>query len=115
MDFFTVFLATYFIGGGDTKDLTPEALKELHKVNVTEGWRVMFWSELVPAIAFLVLLFSVPHSPRWLMIKGRVDEAKSVLLRVASSDQEAEAELSEISDSLSKNPLPIWQYCLLRV
>ena len=104
--FFTVFLATYFIGGGDTKDLTPEALKELHKVNVTEGWRVMFWSELVPAIAFLVLLFSVPHSPRWLMIKGRVDEAKSVLLRVASSDQEAEAELSEISDSLSKNPSP---------
>ena len=50
--FFTVFLATYFIGGGDTKDLTPEALKELHKVNVTEGWRVMFWSELVPPLPF---------------------------------------------------------------
>ena len=104
--FFVVFLATYFIGGGDTQGLTPEALEELHKHNVSEGWRVMFWSELVPAVAFLALLFSVPHSPRWLMIKGRIEEAKSVLSRIASSDKEAQAELSEISESLSKDPSP---------
>jgi SP family xylose:H+ symportor-like MFS transporter len=104
--FFTVFLATYFIGGGDTKGLTPDALEELRAYNVSQGWRVMFWSELVPAVAFLVLLFTVPHSPRWLMIKGRIEEAKSVLSRIASSEKEAQAELSEISKSLSKDPSP---------
>ena len=104
--FFTVFLATYFIGGGDTQGLTPDALEELRAYNVSQGWRVMFWSELVPAVAFLVLLFTVPHSPRWLMIKGRIEEAKSVLSRIASSEKEAQAELSEISESLSKDPSP---------
>ena len=40
--FFIVFLTTYFIGNG----LTEEQ-------NVNVGWRYMFWSELVPALAFL--------------------------------------------------------------
>lgn len=35
------------------------------------GWRYMFWAELVPAIAFLVLMFFVPESPRFLVKKGQ--------------------------------------------
>ncbi len=62
--FFVVFLATYFIGGGDTHNMSPEILEQLHEHNVTQGWRVMFWSELLPAVAFFILLFTVPHSPR---------------------------------------------------
>jgi len=104
--FFTVFLATYFIGGGDTHGVSPEAIEEIHEHNVNQGWRVMFLSELLPAIAFLVLLFTVPHSPRWLMLKGRIEEAKSVLAGITSSEQEAAAELSDIERSLSNNPSP---------
>jgi SP family xylose:H+ symportor-like MFS transporter len=102
--FFVVFLATYFIGGGDTKSMAPEALEQLHEHNVEQGWRVMFWSELLPAVAFLLLLFTVPHSPRWLMLKGRTEEAKAVLARITSSEQEATAELAEIQASLANNP-----------
>ena len=97
--FFVVFLATYFIGGGDTATLSKEALKEIHDYNVTQGWRIMFWSELVPALAFLVLLFFVPHSPRWLMMKGRIDEAREVLLKTSGGD--VETEIGEIQKSLS--------------
>lgn len=104
--FFVVFLATYFIGGGDTKSMAPEALEQLHEHNVEQGWRVMFWSELLPAVAFLLLLFTVPHSPRWLMLKGRTEEAKAVLARITSSEQEATAELAEIQASLANNPSP---------
>jgi SP family xylose:H+ symportor-like MFS transporter len=104
--FFIVFLATYFIGGGDTQAMSPEVLEELHKHNVNQGWRIMFWSELLPAGAFFLLLFTVPHSPRWLVLKGRTEEAKAVLARITSSEQEAAAELAEIQASLNNSPAP---------
>ena len=44
--FFVVFLATYYIGEGNT----PEE-------NIESGWRWMFWSELIPCSLFLVLTF----------------------------------------------------------
>ncbi|MDD4603969.1 MAG: D-xylose transporter XylE [Bacteroidales bacterium] len=43
------------------------------------GWRWMFFSETIPGILFLVLLFFVPESPRWLMIKKREEKAIAVL------------------------------------
>ena len=57
--FFVVFLATYFIGSN---------LSEAE--NITFGWKYMFWSELIPSCLFLILLFFVPKSPRWLALKG---------------------------------------------
>ncbi len=41
------------------------------------AWRWMLGTEAVPALAFLVLMFPVPESPRWLIVRrGRVDEAR---------------------------------------
>ena len=104
--FFVVFLATYFIGGGDTQNMTPEALEQLHEHNVNRGWRIMLWSELLPALAFLALLFTVPHSPRWLISQGRTKEAKSVLAQITSSEQEAASEFADIEASLANSPAP---------
>ena len=42
------------------------------------GWRWMFGAELVPALAFLVLMFFVPESPRWLMKAGKPERANKV-------------------------------------
>ncbi|MDB2649299.1 sugar porter family MFS transporter [Porticoccaceae bacterium] len=102
--FFAVFLATYFIGGGDTHGMNAIMINEVHEHNVNQGWRIMFWSELLPAIAFLLLLFTVPHSPRWLMIKNRPDDAKAVLDKITNTKQESASELSEIAKSLSNKP-----------
>jgi len=101
--FFSVFLATYLIGGGDSTRLSPEELELIHQYNVNRGWRVMFWSELIPAVSFFILLFFVPNSPRWLLMKGRDLEAKLVLLKVTSSFEEAEKEFQEIKDSLAND------------
>jgi SP family xylose:H+ symportor-like MFS transporter len=98
---FVVFLATYLIGGGDTVGVSSEAVEEIHAHNVDRGWRLMFWSELLPALAFFLLLFLVPHSPRWLMLKGRNEEAKQVLLSITSSESEADSQLDDITASLS--------------
>ncbi len=43
------------------------------------GWRWMFLSEAVPALLFFFLLFGVPESPRWLVLKSRLSEAKQIL------------------------------------
>jgi len=88
--FFVVFLTTYVIGS----ELTEQN-------NIDFGWRYMFWSELIPATIFFVLLFMVPQSPRWLMIKGREDEALNVLTRIHGQEM-ADREFKEIKDSIQQ-------------
>lgn len=99
--FFIVFLVTYFLGGGNSSEESKEVLEQLHHHNVTKGWRSMFWSELLPAAAFFILLFSVPHSPRWLMIKQRKNDAKKVLFRIIKNEKETEEEIQQIQLSLA--------------
>ncbi len=101
--FFIVFLATYFIGGGNAAMLSPDEIEAVHAYNVEKGWRIMFWSEMIPAVAFFILLFFIPNSPRWLIMKGRDEAAKKVLQKVTSSLAEAEQEFAEIKNSVAKD------------
>jgi len=59
------------------------------------AWRWMFWAELVPAVAFFVLAFAIPESPRWLALKGRAEAARRVFARVGG-EAYAEDELRQI-------------------
>ncbi|MEP7107712.1 MAG: sugar porter family MFS transporter [Ferruginibacter sp.] len=68
--------------------------------NVSTGWRWMFGSGLFPSSIFLVLLFFVPESPRWLAQKERFDEAKEILTKVNGSVK-ADHELAEIKEALN--------------
>ena len=49
-------------------------------------WRLMLGMETVPAIAFLLLLFSVPESPRWLIMSGGSQEKARETLRIVDPD-----------------------------
>jgi len=51
-----------------------------------------------PAILFLILLYAIPRSSRWLVTQRRIDEAREVLRLMGSPD--SEAELKEIIDSI---------------
>jgi len=64
------------------------------------AWRWMFGVEALPAFAFYFLLFPTPRSPRWLMTKGLVDEARLVLRKLGRSGGEVESEISDIRESL---------------
>lgn len=90
--FFVVFLATYYIG----KDLTVEE-------NIAFGWRQMFWSELIPSLLFLILLFFVPKSPRWLALRGNDDEALMVLKKINEDEKDALKEINLIKKSLNED------------
>jgi len=76
--------------------------------NVLYGWRWMFGSESLPALALLLLLFFVPESPRWLTEKGRIDKARHILTRV-DGPVHAERELGEIQAALAQEPAALKQ------
>jgi sugar porter (SP) family MFS transporter len=63
-------------------------------------WRWMFGVEAFPAAAFFGLLFLTPQSPRWLVARGRADEAGAVLARMGSDPAAVDAEVREIRRSL---------------
>jgi SP family arabinose:H+ symporter-like MFS transporter len=53
--------------------------------NASAGWRWMLAMEAVPALLFIVLLFTVPESPRWLATHNREAEARDVLARIGGT------------------------------
>lgn len=50
--------------------------------DIDMGWRLMLGSGTLPALLFLIALFFVPESPRWLASKNRNDEAMKILQKV---------------------------------
>jgi MFS transporter, SP family, arabinose:H+ symporter len=68
--------------------------------NVDLGWRYMLGSGVIPAFLFLVLLFLVPESPRWLVKKKRYDEAFDTLEKVNGREIASEV-MNEIKAALT--------------
>jgi sugar porter (SP) family MFS transporter len=67
-------------------------------------WRWMFLFGVIPAVVFLILLFFIQRSPRWLVKTGRIDEAREALVRV-NNQSDPEALIKEIKDSLDSEVL----------
>jgi len=68
---------------------------------VDEVWRGMFGAESLPALVFLLLLSTVPESPRWLTKQGRGQQALDILTRVVGHD-EAAREMAEIRKAIAQ-------------
>ena len=64
------------------------------------NWRWMFSSQTIPALLFFAGLFFVPESPRWLIQKKRVTEARAILTKIGGSDY-ASAEVEGIKKSFT--------------
>jgi MFS transporter, SP family, arabinose:H+ symporter len=61
-------------------------------------WRWMLGVSGIPALFFFIMLFTIPRSPRWLVQKSKVDEARSVLYAIG--EENVEAELQDIIASI---------------
>lgn len=70
-----------------------------------EAWRWMFWIELVPATIFLIALIFIPESPRYLVTRGKSDQARGVLNRLFG-DEGAARKVREIETSISNDHAP---------
>ncbi|KAF7142562.1 hypothetical protein RHSIM_Rhsim05G0075200 [Rhododendron simsii] len=63
------------------------------------GWRVMIGLGVVPPIFLALGVLTMPESPRWLVLQGRLGEAKRVLDKTSDSKEEAQLRLAEIKEA----------------
>jgi SP family xylose:H+ symportor-like MFS transporter len=73
------------------------------------GWRWMFASETIPAILFLILLFFVPETPRFLVMKNRESDALELLNKLDPKSK-AQLILEEIKETLKVKDAPWLSY-----
>ncbi|MEE4192784.1 MAG: sugar porter family MFS transporter [Halieaceae bacterium] len=68
------------------------------------NWRWMLGVEALPALLYFLCLLQIPESPRWLVMKGRDDEAVAIMRRVSGPDAAA-AELAMVRESVRADAL----------
>jgi SP family sugar:H+ symporter-like MFS transporter len=90
---FTAFLSNYVLVKLASASTEPLWLGQA-------AWRWMFWMQAFPSLLFLLLLLAIPESPRYLVVKGRREDALAVLTKLYGP-REAQAKLTEISASLA--------------
>ncbi|MDQ2720903.1 MAG: D-xylose transporter XylE [Bacteroidota bacterium] len=76
---------------------------------LTEGWRWMFFSGVIPAGIFFILLFFVPETPRYLVMKGQDEKALMVLKKI-SGNENASKILQEIKSTTHERNVPWLSY-----
>ena len=90
--FFAAFLSNYLFN----KYNTPES-SFLTDDNV---WRWMLGVELLPALLYFIFLFFVPRSPRWLYLKEKFEDAKTVLIQL-HGEEKGQLESMSIEQSIN--------------
>lgn len=72
-----------------------------HSWDINFSWRWMLGCGLIPGLIFVILLFFVPESPRWLQKQGLENKAFSILERI-NGTQHAKKELEDVKASIQK-------------
>ncbi|WP_270565921.1 sugar porter family MFS transporter [Bacteroides finegoldii] len=80
----------------------------LNKIFITEVWRGMLGMETLPAILFFIIIFFIPESPRWLIVRGQERKAINILERIYNSITEATNQLKETQSVLTAETSSEW-------
>lgn len=91
------FLVNYF--------LAQNAGSSLGEIAGTTAWRWMYLAQAAPAAVFLVTLFLIPESPRYLVMKGKDDAARAVLTKLFGAEA-ADRKIGEIRASFTQGHRP---------
>ncbi|MBJ9975059.1 MFS transporter [Pseudomonas sp. S75] len=76
----------------------------LLRVGGEDGWRYVLASALVPGALFLIARNGTPESPRWLLSKGRSDEADAVIKKVYGPDYS----IADLPEQTADKPMSVW-------
>ena len=80
----------------------------LNKIFITEVWRGMLGMETLPAILFFIIIFFIPESPRWLIVRGKELKAVNILEKIYNSMTEAKSQLKETKSVLTSETRSEW-------
>ena len=79
-----------------------------HLILVDEVWRGMLGMETLPALLFFLIIFFIPESPRWLVLRGNDAKAAKILNHIYTSIQEVKNQLNETKASVSTQEKSEW-------
>ncbi len=72
------------------------------------GWRLMFLAGFIPSLILAVGMFFLPETPRWLMTKGREEEARKIIERIDPNGN-AEEEIRHIKEAMERESGGNWK------
>jgi len=81
------------------------------KIFAAEAWRAMLGMEALPAVLFFVVLFFIPESPRWLIVKKSETRA-SVILKKIYGEKEAGIQISNVKHLIESETKSDWRMLL---
>ena len=84
----------------------------MNRTVVVEYWRGMLGSETIPALLFFFIIFLIPESPRWLIVRGEGAKASAVLRRIYLSEDEAARQKSLTEQSIKGETKSEWRALL---
>ncbi len=108
--FLLAYLVNYLILKGASLDSTAPELGV--RMFNNEYWRGMLGCETIPDLLFLFVIFFIPESPRWLIVKGRDEQAYSILRRIYGSEKEAQEGLAATRQSIAGEVKTEWKTLL---
>ena len=108
--FLLAYLVNYLIlRGADLSSADPSLGSRMMN---DEYWRGMLGSETFPDLLFLTVIFFIPESPRWLIVKGRNDKALDILTRIYGNKEDAGLQLQETAGSIAGEVKSEWKTLL---
>ena len=77
---------------------------------VSEVWRGMLGFSSIPSILFFIIIFFIPESPRWLVLKGRDVSAGMIFRKIYLSEAEAGEQLYETQSGVRAEAKSDWRF-----
>lgn len=77
-------------------------------IGFDDNWRYMFGAMMIPSLLFIALLFFVPESPRWLVSKGRDDDALKTLQSIYTDPEVPVSIIKDIKETLVETQVSFW-------
>ena len=108
------FLLAYLINWVIDCQLVPSfvasaAISLWDKMFQAEAWRGMLGSETIPALLFFFIIFFIPESPKWLIVKGRLPKATAVLSKIYNDTTEIQNEIDVTRESMAGSDNGSWK------
>ena len=107
------FLAAYLVnfqllGYAESHLQAASSATFFDKVFIDEVWRGMLGMETFPAALFLLIVFLIPESPRWLILRGNDECANRIFRKVYVSAEEVRMQAGETKQSVASEGKSEW-------
>lgn len=108
--FLGAYLMNYFLLDLSVDFSSHNAL--LQKIFGTEVWRSMLGAETLPALMFFLIIFLIPESPRWLLVKGQESKAVSIFSKIYNNTSVIAHQINETKSMLQSERKSDWKILL---